>query len=390
MISIPAFSQNVNTDSIKAQMDKIEVTNEGMKQVIENYKKGVIKGNLESMNLLALECMSGKYVKPDIEMGLTLLDAAAKQNYADAQYNLGNYFFILWARQPASDSYFSQGVKWLKKAVKGGSNSAIVTLSRFYYEYGKYKKEPSYVDGGIKMLESYPKISEVNHKEEQVLNAQALIGTMCLGKWRMDNDTVALHDAKKWYRILLKSELEFPNYTTYIDSLQTVLSMGVPMRIDPMPSPQEIEESKNNAGGMGGFPGGMGGFPGGGRGGAPQAPQGPRAPQATFVGGNQAMQQFIRNNTNYPENLKSQKINGRATVSFTIDTDGSVINPTIANHAVVNDVVIYAMDQEALRTIMIMPDWIPADQDGKPVKAQHTATVNFGNGGMGGFGGFGF
>ena len=397
LLFMPALAQQVNTDSIKAEMDKIEITNQGMKAVIENYKKGVIKGDLESMNLLALECLSGKYVKPNIEIGLNLLDAAAKRDYVDAQYNLGNYFFIFWVRQPSNNGYFSQGIKWLKKAVKAGNNNAIVMLARFYFEYGKHHNEPSYVEGGIKMLETYPKVSEVNNKDKQVLTAQAWLGTICLGKWRMDNDTIALRDAKKWYRTLLKSELEFPDFTTYIDSLQTVLSMGVPMRIDPMPTPEQIEESKNSgAGGFGGgFPGGGGfgggGFPGMG-GGAPQGPQGPRPPQATFVGGNQAMQQFIRSNTNYPENLKSQKINGRATVSFTIDTDGSVINPTITNHAVVNDVEIFIMDQEALRTVMVMPDWIPAQtEDGTPVQAQHSATVTFGSGGMGGFGGgFGF
>lgn len=392
VLSIPAFAQNVNTDSIKAEMDKIEITNPGMKQVIENYKKGVIKGDAESMNLLAMECMSGKYVKANMEMGLNLLDAAAKLNNVDAQYNLGNYFFIFWIRQQTNDGLFSQGVKWLKKAVKAGDNRATVMLARFYYEYGKYKNEFSYIDGGIQMLESYPKVADVSTKDEQVLNAQAWLGNFNLGKWRLENDTVALLNAKKWYRILLKSELHFPNYTQYIDSMQTVLSMGVPMRLDPEATPEEIEESKNSGNGMGGFPGGGGfggGFPGMG-GGAPQAPQGPRPPQATYPGGNQAMQQFIRSNTLYPDNLKNQKINGRATVTFTIDTDGAIINPVVSNHAVVNGVEIFIMDQEALRTVMIMPDWIPAEQDGKPVQAQHSATVNFGSGGMGGMGGFGF
>lgn len=388
LLAIPASAQKANTDSIKAEMDKIEITNQGMKAVIENYKKGVIKGDLESMNLLAMECLSGKYVKPNMEIGLNLLDAAAKENYVDAQYNLGNYFFIFWVRQQSNDGFFSQGVKWLKKAVKGGDNKAITMLARFYYEYGKYKKELSYVDGAIKTLESYPKVSEINNKDEQVLNAQAWLGTFCLGKWRLENDTTALLDAKKWYRILLKSELEFPNFTQYIDSLQAVLSMGVPMRIDPMPTAQEIEESKNNASGMGGFGGGFGGgFPGMG-GGAPQGPQGPRPPQATFPGGN--MQQFVRSNTNYPENLKSQKISGSARISFTVDTDGAVINPVVSNHAVVNNVEIFIMDKEALRTVMVMPDWIPAqDENGKPVQAQHSATVSFGSG-RGGMGGFGF
>lgn len=391
---VPAIAQKNNTDSIKAEMDKIELSNPAMKQMIDRYKKGVIKGDAESMNLLGIECMSGKNVKADLEMGINLLDAAAKQDYVDAQYNLASYLYLFWLQKPSTDVYFSTGVKWLKKAVKAGDNRSIILMARFYNDYGVYKKEPAYIDGGIKVLESYPKISEVNHKDESVLNAQACLGTLCLGKWRMDNDTIALRDAKKWYRILLKSNLEFPNYSQYIDSLQAVLSMGVPMRIDPMPTAEEIEQSKQPAGGMGGFGGGFpgggggmggfgGGFPGGGqpRGGQPQGPTGP---QATFPGGNMQMQQFIRNNTNYPQNLQDNKVTGRATVSFTIDTDGSIINPVISNNAEV-----YIMDKEALRTVMVMPDWIPAEQDGKQVQAQHSATVNFGSGGMGGMGGMG-
>lgn len=390
MILMPISAQTVNTDSIKAQMDKIEITNQGMKQVIENYKKGVIKGDLESKTLLGLECISGKYVKPDAAMGLVLLEEAANQNYVDAQYNLGNLYYGLWVKKPNNDTYFSQGVKWLRKSVRAADNRSVLLLSRFYYDYGIYKNEISYIDGSIKLLETYPEVAEVSTKEEQVLNAQALLGTAHLSKWRMERDTTALRDAKKWYRTLLKSNLHFPNFTQYIDSLQIVLSMGVPMRIDPQPTAQEIEESQNT-GGMGGFPGGgFGGF-GGGRpgGGMPGGqPQGPQRPQAKFLGGGQAMQQFIRSNTLYPENLKSQKINGRSTISFTVDTDGAIIYPVVSNHAVVNDVEIFIMDQEALRTIMIMPDWIPADEDGKPVQAQHSATVNFGSGG--GRGGFGF
>ena len=390
MVLMPISAQTVNTDSIKAQMDKIEITNQGMKQVIENYKKGVIKGDLESKTLLGLECISGKYVKPDAAMGLVLLEEAANQNYVDAQYNLGNLYYGLWVKKPNNDTYFSQGVKWLRKSVRAADNRSVLLLSRFYYDYGIYKNEISYIDGSIKLLETYPEVAEVSTKEEQVLNAQALLGTAHLSKWRMERDTTALRDAKKWYRTLLKSNLHFPNFTQYIDSMQIVLSMGVPMRIDPQPTAQEIEESQNT-GGMGGFPGGgFGGF-GGGRpgGGMPGGqPQGPQRPQAKFLGGGQAMQQFIRSNTLYPENLKSQKINGRSTISFTVDTDGSIIYPLVSNHAVVNDVEIFIMDQEALRTIMIMPDWIPADEDGKPVQAQHSATVNFGSGG--GRGGFGF
>lgn len=386
LLAIPTFAQKANTDSIQAQLDKIEITNQGMKQAIENYKKGVIKGEPESMNLLGMECLSGQYVKKNIEMGLTLLEDAANLNYSEAQYNLANYLYLAWFSKPNNDALFSQGIRWFKKAVKNGDTRSIVMLARFYNDYGKYKKEPSYINGGIQILESYPKVADVNNKDEQVLNAQAWLGNLCLGKWRYDNDTTALLNAKKWYRTLLKSNLHFPNYVPYIDSLQTVLSMGVPMRIDPEPTEQEIEKSKQQpTGGRGGFPGGGfpgGGMPGGGMpgmgGGAPGAPgpQGPVGPQATFLGGN--MQQFVRSNTYYPENLQSQKMTGRVTVSFSVEADGSVTNPVITSEA-----DIHIMNKEALRTVMIMPDWIPAEQDGKPVKAQHTANIAFGNPGFG-------
>ena len=189
---LPLSAQSSNTDSIKAEMNKIELTNPAFKQMIDRYKKGVIKGDAESMNDLGMECMSGKNVKTNLEMGLNLLDQAAKMDNVKAQYNLGNYFFIFWLQKPANDGYFSSGTKWLKKAVRGGDNNATTMLARFYYEYGKYKKDPTYVGSSIKLLESYPKVAEVNNKDENVLNAQAWLGTINLGKWRMDNDTIAI------------------------------------------------------------------------------------------------------------------------------------------------------------------------------------------------------
>lgn len=380
-------AQSVNSDSLKTEMAKVEVTNPAKKQAIEKLKKSVIKGDLEAMDQLAVELMSGQNVKLDITMGLSLLNDAAKRENASAQYDLGSYYFISWAQKPSNDSYFSQGTKWLKRAIKGGKNSATIMTARFYYEYGRYKKELAYVDGAIKLLESYPGVSNVNDKETEVLDAQMWLGTYNLGKWRMAQDTTALLAAKKWYQTLLKSDLEFPDYTPFIDSLQAVLSMGVPMRIDPMPDPEAQTEQEQQGGfpGMGGFGGGFPGFGGGFPGMGGGAPQGPVGPQATFPGGNWQMQQFIGRNTNYPKSLEDSKVKGNVTVSFTVDTDGAIINPTISKSSDV-----FIMDKEALRTVMIMPDWTPAEQDGKPVQAQHTANVNFGGGGMGGFGGFGF
>ena len=57
LVILPVQAQKINTDSIKAEMDKIELTNPAMKQTIEKFKKGVVKGDTESMNQLGMECM---------------------------------------------------------------------------------------------------------------------------------------------------------------------------------------------------------------------------------------------------------------------------------------------------------------------------------------------
>ena len=57
LFTLAVFAQKANTDSIKAEMEKIELTNPAMKQTIDKYKKGVIKGDAESMNQLGVECI---------------------------------------------------------------------------------------------------------------------------------------------------------------------------------------------------------------------------------------------------------------------------------------------------------------------------------------------
>lgn len=382
---MPASAQNELSDSLKQEIDGITLLNGSMKPTIDKYKKNAKKGNLDAAAALGVECLNGKNVKSNLTLGLDLLETAAKGGNVEGAYQLGSMYFLFWAKNPDNTTYFKAGTRWLKNAVNANDNRALGVLGKFYMEFGKYNDETAYIDGAIKLMEGMDGIGMVNNTDNNILKAQAILGTANLAKWRMSQDTTALRNAKRWYQTLLKSDLEFPDYTPYVDSLQFVLSMGVPMRIDPMPDPDaEQPQAQGGFPGMGGFGGGFGGgFPGMGGGGAPQAPAGP---QATFPGGNWQMQQFISRNTNYPKSLEDAKVKGSVTVSFTIDTDGAVVNPEISKSSDV-----HIMDKEALRTIMIMPDWTPAEQDGKPVQARHTANVNFGTGGgMGGFGGFGF
>lgn len=365
ILAVPSFAADLNTDSIKAEMEKIELTNVAEKATIEKYKKGVIKGDLESMTLLGIECVTGKNIKANLQMGMNLLESAAGQGYLNAQYNLGNFYFLFWIQRPENSSYFTNGTRWLRKASSTGDVASIYLLGRLYFEYGKYKKEASLIDASIKFLKTVPDISLVNDKDEEVINSQALLGNIFLYQWHNVKDSAALREAKQWYRTVLKSKKEYPNFTYCIDSLVIVLSQGVHMSIDP-----KTEGSANNQNQNGG------GFPGGGGMGGPQAAA-PRGPQAQYPGGMFAMQQFIRSNTNYPQTLQDKQIKGNITVGFTIGTDGAVINPEIINGGN------FLMEREALRTIMIMSDWIPAKEGEKPVEAKSQATVNFGSGGGG-------
>lgn len=374
----------LDTDSLKTELDKLELTDAASKSTIEKYKKGVLKGDLKSMNLLGVECMTGSNIKADLNMGMTLLEEAANQGYLDAQYNLGNYYFIFWIRKPDNTAYYTTATKWLRKAVKTGDIRSYNLLGRLYSEYGKHTGDENFMTQARMLLSSIDGIEAVNDKDDDIIGTQAMLGNICLGQWRMSGSEDALREAKKWYRTVLTSKKEYPTYSTYIDSLAFVLSQGVPMSIDPVDESADAEPQGGPM--MGGF-GGFGGFGpmGGAPGGAPQGPAAPKGPTATFRGGAGRMMNFIRSNTNYPKDCEDARIKDNVTVEFTIGTDGAVINPKVLQ------CTNYLLGQEALRTVMLMPDWKPAEkEDGTTVEYTTTTNVSFGNGGMGGMGGMMF
>ncbi len=366
-------------DSLKTELDRIEIVKASEKQAIEKLKKGVLKGDLKSMTQLGDECMTGMNIKANAKLGLALVESAANEGYLDAQYNLGNYYFLFWINKPDNTSYFTTASKWLRKAVKSQDVRSYNLLGRLYFEYGKHNGDANFLTQARMLLGTVPGIEEVNDKDETLISTQATLGNVCLGQWRMAQDTTALREAKKWYRLVLKSKKEYPNFSTYIDSLSFVLSQGVPMSIDPKNEDEEETAPQVPAGRMGGF-GGFGGF-GGPMGALPGGPgQGaPQGPVATYRGGMMQMMGFIRSNTFYPKDCEDQRIKDNVTVQFTIGTDGAVINPKIIKSTN------YLLGQEALRTVMMMPDWIPAKtEDGTAVEYTTTTNVSFGSGGMGG------
>jgi len=90
-----------------------------------------------------------------------------------------------------------------------------------------------------------------------------------------------------------------------------------------------------------------------------------------FPGGNNAMLKFIAESLNYPDSAKSAGIEGVVHVSFIIKKSGKIDNVKL-------DLGIGSgCDEEALRIVKSMPNWIPGEQKGEPVAVRMTQQIKF-------------
>lgn len=90
-----------------------------------------------------------------------------------------------------------------------------------------------------------------------------------------------------------------------------------------------------------------------------------------FPGGMSALMGYISKNLKYPKEAVEKKIQGRATVQFVVERDGSINNVRILRSAAPE------LDAETIRVISSMPKWKPGRQDGKLVPVQFTVPVVF-------------
>ena len=88
-------------------------------------------------------------------------------------------------------------------------------------------------------------------------------------------------------------------------------------------------------------------------------------------GGMSGMMQFLSKNIRYPVNAQKNGTQGRVTVHFVVNADGSLSNIGIIRG------VDPELDGEAVRVISAMPKWKPGTQGGKPVRVKYTVPVMF-------------
>lgn len=92
---------------------------------------------------------------------------------------------------------------------------------------------------------------------------------------------------------------------------------------------------------------------------------------AEFPGGVAALMRWLNNNMRYPEAAQQNDIQGRVTVNFVVEKDGSIANVKIAK-GVDKD-----LDREALRVVKKMPKWQPGKNNGVAVRSYFNLPVIF-------------
>ena len=88
-------------------------------------------------------------------------------------------------------------------------------------------------------------------------------------------------------------------------------------------------------------------------------------------GGMAGLMQFLSKNIKYPTIAQENGTQGRVTVQFVVNRDGSIVDAKV-----IRGVDPY-LDKEALRVINSMPKWKPGMQRGKPVRVKYTVPVMF-------------
>ena len=91
----------------------------------------------------------------------------------------------------------------------------------------------------------------------------------------------------------------------------------------------------------------------------------------SFPGGPAALMKYLSENMRYPAVAEESGIQGRVTVQFVVEKDGSVTDVRTMKS------VDPALDREAERVVKSMPKWIPGKQNGSAVRVKYFVPVVF-------------
>ena len=91
----------------------------------------------------------------------------------------------------------------------------------------------------------------------------------------------------------------------------------------------------------------------------------------SFPGGQAALIQYLNSHVKYPVVAQENGIQGRVTISFVVERDGSITDVKVARS------VDPSLDKEAARVVSSMPRWTPGKQNGSAVRVKFNVPVVF-------------
>ena len=90
-----------------------------------------------------------------------------------------------------------------------------------------------------------------------------------------------------------------------------------------------------------------------------------------FPSGNEELSKFLVRNIKYPLLAQENGIQGRVICQFIVNADGRIENIEVVSG------VEESLDQEAIRVLKLMPNWIPGSQGGENVRVKYTLPIRF-------------
>ena len=91
----------------------------------------------------------------------------------------------------------------------------------------------------------------------------------------------------------------------------------------------------------------------------------------SFPGGFEALYQHIARNLQYPKKAQRIGVEGKVTLQFIVDTDGSLSEIKVLRG------IGAGCDEEAIRVLETLPKFSPGKQRGKPVRVQMQIPITF-------------
>lgn len=93
--------------------------------------------------------------------------------------------------------------------------------------------------------------------------------------------------------------------------------------------------------------------------------------QPQFPGGMQALAAFLQNEIRYPDIARKAGVEGKVFIQFVVGSDGKISGVEVVRG------IGGGCDEEAIRVVKAMPDWIPGRQNGHNVAVRFSMPITF-------------